>query len=404
MRPWCTLCGLTIWCLPLDPRNPKQLISIGKAKDEGEGKYMHIHSTIRLLMVRSVSLLLVVIAMSAASFGQFRVAITVGPPALPVYEQPICPGDGYLWTPGYWYWDDDAADYYWVPGTWVLAPEVGFLWTPGWWGWGGSAFLFHQGYWGPQVGFYGGINYGFGYFGAGFAGGRWDGGHFFYNRAVLNINVTNIHNVYNTTVVNNTVINRVSYNGHGGIEARPTPQEEAAEHDRHIPAVAAQNEHVQAARGNPQLRASVNHGRPSIAATERPGAFSGHGVVEAKEAGAPYRAEENHGAAGSPARPAIHPNDLPRAERPAAPNTGNANLDRKYQQQQDKLVAKQSQERQKLQQKQDQEHQQLARQKADDARTQQVEQKHQQQTQQLQQRHTEQVRSMQAHQAPAGRR
>src|ERR1017187_5997813 len=24
-----------------------------------------------------------------------------GPPALPVYEQPLCPGDGYLWTPGY---------------------------------------------------------------------------------------------------------------------------------------------------------------------------------------------------------------------------------------------------------------------------------------------------------------
>jgi len=365
---------------------------------------MHIHSKIRLLMIRSVSLVLAVLALSAASFGQFRVAITVGPPALPVYEQPVCPGDGYLWTPGYWYWDDDAADYYWVPGTWVLAPEVGYLWTPGWWGWGGSAFLFHEGYWGPQVGFYGGINYGFGYFGVGFAGGRWDGGHFFYNRAVLNVNVTNIHNVYNTTVVNNTVINRVSYNGgRGGIEARATPQEEAAEHDRHIAPIAAQNEHLQAARGNPQLRASVNHGRPPIAATERPGAFTGHGVVEAKDAGGPYKADENRGG-GAPSRPAVHPNDLPPAERPAAPNTGNADRDRKYQQQQDKLLAKQNQERQKLQQKQDQEHQQMARQKADDARTQQVEQKHQQQTQQLQQRHAAQVQSMQARQAPERRR
>ena len=26
------------------------------------------------------------------------------PPALPVYDQPICPGDGYIWTPGYWAW------------------------------------------------------------------------------------------------------------------------------------------------------------------------------------------------------------------------------------------------------------------------------------------------------------
>ncbi len=361
---------------------------------------MHINSTIRSLAFRSLSLALVMLAVSAASFGQFRVEITVGPPALPVYEQPVCPGDGYLWTPGYWYWDDDIADYYWVPGTWVLAPEVGFLWTPGWWGWGGEAFVFHEGYWGPTIGFYGGINYGFGYFGVGFAGGRWDDGHFFYNRAVMNVNVTNIHNVYNTTI-NTTTINRVSYNGgNGGIDARPTAQEEAAEHDRHIPPVAAQEQHVQAARGNPQLRASANHGKPPIAATEKPGELSGHGVVEAKEAGAPYKAADNRGAAEpraeSPAHPAIHPNDLPPAERPAPPNSGDAKADKKYQQQQEKLYAKQDQERQKLQQKQDQEHQQLAKQKANEAKTQQLEQKHQQQTQQLRQKHTEQQQTLQA--------
>jgi hypothetical protein len=43
-------------------------------------------------------------------------------PELPVYEQPICPGDGYIWTPGYWAWD---GEYYWVPGTWVMAPKSG---------------------------------------------------------------------------------------------------------------------------------------------------------------------------------------------------------------------------------------------------------------------------------------
>jgi WXXGXW repeat (2 copies) len=361
---------------------------------------MHINSTIRSLAFRLLSLALVMLAVSAASFGQFRVAITVGPPALPVYEQPVCPGDGYLWTPGYWYWDDDVADYYWVPGTWVLAPEVGFLWTPGWWGWGGEAFVFHEGYWGPQIGFYGGINYGFGYFGVGFAGGRWDNGHFFYNRAVMNVNVTNIHNVYNTTI-NTTTINRVSFNGgNGGIDARPTAQEEAAEHDRHIPPVAAQDQHVQAARGNPQLRASANHGKPPIAATEKPGEFSGHGVVEAKEAGAPYKAADNRGGAApradSPARPAVHPNDLPPAERPAPANSGDAKADKKYQKQQQKLYDKQNQERQNLQQKQDQEHQQLAQQKANEAKTQQLEQKHQQQTQQLQQRHVQQQQMLQA--------
>jgi len=73
------------------------------------------------------------------------------------------------------------------------------------------------------------------------------------------VNITNIHNVYNTTVINNTTVNRVSYNGgEGGINTRPTSEEETAEHERHVPPVAAQTEHIQAARSNPQLRASVN--------------------------------------------------------------------------------------------------------------------------------------------------
>ena len=351
--------------------------------------------------IRTLLFAFVMLCMSAAAFARIGVVITVGPPPLPIYEQPICPGDGYLWTPGYWAWGDDFDDYYWVPGTWVLAPEVGFLWTPPYWGWGGDSFVFYEGYWGPRIGFYGGINYGFGYFGTGFVGGRWDGGHFFYNRAVMNVNITEIHNVYNTTVIHNEVT-RVSYNGgNGGIEARATAQEEAAARERHIAPVAAQTQHVQAARSNPQLRASVNHGKPAIAATARPGEFSGRGVVEAKEAGAPYKG--NPGGASPAARPAIHPKDLPPAEHPAPPNTGDPKLDQKYQQQQAKLAAQQDKERQKLQQQQDKEHQQLAKQKADDARTQQVEQKHQQQTQQLQQKHATQMQNLQSRQSPAAR-
>lgn len=114
-------------------------------------------------IIRWVTLGAVLLAFSAASFGQVAVGVSVriGPPALPVYAQPICPGPGYVWTPGYWAWDDGDG-YYWVPGTWVVAP-VGMLWTPGYWGWGGGVYLWHPGYWGPHVGFYGGINYGFGY-------------------------------------------------------------------------------------------------------------------------------------------------------------------------------------------------------------------------------------------------
>jgi hypothetical protein len=347
---------------------------------------------------------LVMLAAPAPTSAQVAVGITVGfaPPELPVYEQPVCPGDGYIWTPGYWAWDAEADDYYWVPGTWVEAPEVGFFWTPAWWGWGGSAFVFHAGYWGPQIGFYGGINYGFGYFGHGYEGGRWDNGHFFYNRAVNNVNVTVIHNVYETRVenVNET---RVSYNGHGGIDARPTSAEEAAEHERHVGPVAAQTQHVEAARNNPQLRASVNHGKPAIAATDKPGEFSGRGVVEAKSGSynPPARNEAGARTETSGRSTAVHPNELPPAEKHTVTTTGNAKVDQKYQQQQDKLDAKQAQERTKLQQQQDKEHQQLAKQSANDARKQQVEQKHQQQTQQMVQRHTQQQQQLQQRQQPA---
>ena len=337
------------------------------------------------------------LAMSGASYAQVRVAITIGPPVIPVYEQPICPGDGYIWTPGYWDYDYDVSDYYWVPGTWVLAPEVGFFWTPGYWGWGGAAFVWYAGYWGPTVGFYGGINYGFGYFGHGYEGGRWDNGHFFYNTTVNRVDVNVIHNVYNTRITD-TNNSRVSFNGgRGGINARPTSAEEAAAHERHVEPVAAQTEHAQAARSDPQQRASMNHGAPPVAATTKAGTFKDSGVVRAGGAGAPGNAAARP--EGNASRPAVHPNDLPAIERPAAPNTGNAKQDQKYQQQQQKLQAQQQQERQKLQQQQDKEHQQAAQLKANPAKQQQLEQKHQQQTQQLQQKHQQQTQQLQQKQS-----
>ena len=396
-------------------------------------------------MLRSRALLfaLFMMAMSLTSSAQIAVTVSFGPPALPIYSQPLCPGEGYIWTPGYWAYDDSYGDYYWVPGTWVLAPQVGYLWTPPYWGWSGNGFLFYEGYWGPQVGFYGGIAYGYGYFGHGYEGGRWNNGQFYYNRSVSNINVTNIHNVYNTTVVNDTTVNRVSYNGgQGGINAQPTAAEEAAARERHVPPVAAQTQHAQVAASNPQLRATANHGKPPIAATAKPAAFSGSGVVPAKAAGAPYHRPANRAAAqpavgdqpvaqppssnrpptGSTERaavpptgnaPAAHPEnnvpqpptpthakDLPPHPQPTPPNTGNAEADKIYQQQQQKLYVQQQEEHQKLAQQQEQEHQQAAQQHANAARIQQMEQQHQQQTQQMEQRHAQQQQQLNARPAP----
>ncbi len=210
------------------------------------------------------------------------VSVNIAPPLLPVYVQPPCPAPGYIWTPGYWAWDDG---YYWVPGTWVLAPAVGLLWTPGYWGWADGGYAWHAGYWGPHVGFYGGIDYGFGYTGVGYAGGYWRGSDFYYNRSVTNINTTNITNVYNRTVVNNVNVTRVSFNGGaGGVMARPTPAEIAAQHERHLGSTPVQRQQQQLASGNSSLRAAVNGGRPAIAATPKAGVFSGHGVVAARGA------------------------------------------------------------------------------------------------------------------------
>ena len=216
------------------------------------------------------------------------------PPPLPVYEQPPCPVVGYIWTPGYWGYA--PAGYYWVPGTWVAPPRVGLLWTPGYWGFVGGVYAFHAGYWGPHVGFYGGVNYGFGYVGSGYAGGHWVGNSFAYNTSVTNVNSTVIHNTYNETVINNVTVNRVSYNGGaGGVTAVASAQERAAGAEPHVAPTQLQQQHVQQAAANPALAARANGGHPAIAATTHPTVFSGEGVVAAKMAPHPI-----------PAAPAAH--------------------------------------------------------------------------------------------------
>lgn len=324
---------------------------------------------------RALLPLVLLFALVTPATAALNVAITVAPPALPAYVQPACPADGYIWTPGYWAWAD--GDYYWVPGTWVLAPEPGLLWTPGYWAWEDSVFLFHEGYWSPHVGFYGGINYGFGYGGVGFEGGHWQSGHFYYNRAITNVSETSVHNVYTKTVVRNT-INVVSYNGGtGGATARPTTVELRAAAERHVPPVASQSEHLEMARNNPTLRAKSNHGKPPIAATQRVSQFTGRGVVKASQAG-----ELDHSA----------------ADRRVADPVTDASAERQARD----MRARQQKERQELHDRQAAEQAEMERTHAGEERRQAMTAAHVRQQQELARRHEQEEQELEAKQKRRG--
>jgi hypothetical protein len=240
--------------------------------------------------IPAILLAIGIVAMPMATPAGVRVSITIAPPVIPVYVQPVCPGDGYIWVPGYWSYGSDG--YFWVPGTWVLPPVVGFYWTPGYWGWADGAYLWHAGYWGPEVGFYGGINYGFGYFGVGFAGGYWHGGHFYYNTAVTRVNTTIVHNTYSKTVINNTTANKVSFNeGPSGTKARPTSAEMAAARAQHRGPTSSQREQEHRASTDRAQLVAENRGKPAVTATEKPGEFNGRNALTSKSAGSSSRTE-----------------------------------------------------------------------------------------------------------------
>ncbi len=226
-----------------------------------------------LLLAGLVSLII-----PATSHASVLISVGVAPPPLVVYSQPVCPEPGLMWEPGYWAYGD--AGYYWVPGTWVAAPEPGMYWTPGYWGFATGVYVFHPGYWGPHVGYYGGVNYGFGFFGVGFVGGMWHGGVFAYNTAVVHVGVGGVwaNRVYvDRTVINSHTIvnNRVSFNGGpGGINHMPTPQERSYMHEQHFAATPAQRQHAQSAMQNHNAYFNNNHGRPATTATARSTGFN----------------------------------------------------------------------------------------------------------------------------------
>ncbi len=234
----------------------------------------------------------------ASSYAGVFISVGFAPPVLPVYVQPACPEPGLMWTPGYWAYGPDG--YYWVPGAWVPAPYEGALWTPGYWGWGDGLYLWHAGYWGPHVGYYGGVNYGFGYMGIGFAGGIWRGHDFVYNTAVMRVNTTVIHNTYidRTVVERNTIVNNshVAFSGGpGGINHAPTADEHVAMNERHVAPTSFQTQHMNAAMSDHNSYAKANGGHPQNLAVSRPLAAENHPAPSAMRTGQPSSFNNNRG-------------------------------------------------------------------------------------------------------------
>jgi WXXGXW repeat (2 copies) len=207
--------------------------------------------------------------------------VSVAPPPLPSYEQPTIPAQGYLWVPGFWAWRKSVPDYFWVPGTWVQPPQPGLLWTPPYWSRVDDGYAFHTGYWAAEVGFYGGINYGYGYAGDGYQGGRWENDTFSYNRAVNNLGSLGIRNVYDQSVTADDNAVRVSFNGgRGGTAARATSHQEALASV--IGATAEQQKHFELAAMDRALYSKLNNGEPGVAATPHAGVLDGAGITRSR--------------------------------------------------------------------------------------------------------------------------
>ena len=134
-------------------------------------------------------------------------------------------------------------------------------------------------------GFYGGIDYGYGYGGVGFEGGYWRGGVYTYNRNVVNVGLSVNAAVYSKAVAHGGG-SQTSFNGgNGGVNAKPSPQERAFASEHHIGPTHQQHEHRQLAGKNPDLKFARNRGKPAIAATSKAGDFSKGHTFAAKAAG-----------------------------------------------------------------------------------------------------------------------
>jgi len=85
----------------------------------------------------------------AAAQATLSVGVTIGvPPPVPMYEVVPPPRVGFVWAPGYWYWD--GGRHLWTPGRWI-AERPGFHWVPDRWARVEGGWHHEYGHWDHDV-------------------------------------------------------------------------------------------------------------------------------------------------------------------------------------------------------------------------------------------------------------
>jgi len=89
------------------------------------------------------------IVTTAAAQATLSFGVTIGvPPPAPIFEAVPAPRSGFIWAPGYWYWD--GGRHLWAPGRWI-AERPGYRWVPDRWAHVEGGWRHEYGHWDREM-------------------------------------------------------------------------------------------------------------------------------------------------------------------------------------------------------------------------------------------------------------
>jgi hypothetical protein len=95
-------------------------------------------------MKRTLLLAFASLAMIVGS-ANAQVVVRIGPPRAIVETRGVAPGAGYVWTPGYHRYVNNA--YVWTPGAWVQPPRPHAVWVAHRWARRNGGWYLAEGHW-----------------------------------------------------------------------------------------------------------------------------------------------------------------------------------------------------------------------------------------------------------------